>query len=171
VWASLWNLRAFNEREYYKIDQTSIAMGILVNRSFPDEDVNGVIITKNLYNVNHAYTINAQYKEYDIAKPDAGVTHDLILAYTLSLNDDKYTYEYLSRSNIPDLNGETVLSNSELEQLADYCGIIKNYYFNSIPHTCNCDYKDFAVDIEFKVDSQVKNRKIYIKQARIYHSN
>lgn len=168
VWASLWNLRAFDEREYYKIDQTSVAMGILVHRAFSDEDANGVVITKNLYNVNHAYTINVQYQEYSIVYPEPGIIHDQILVYTINLDDQKYTIEYLSQSNIPALNGKTVMTDEELYELAEYCTIIKEHYYNNIPNNCNCEYSNFAVDLEIKVDSEVENRKIYIKQARIY---
>ena len=168
VWASLWNLRAFDERDYYKINQKSIAMGILVHRSFPDEDANGVIITKNLYNVNIGYTINVQYKEYSIVYPEPNILNDQILVYPISLNANTYTIEYLTHSNVPELNGESVLSNEEITELIDYCHTIKDYYYNHIPHNCNCAYKDFGLDIEFKVDSTVKNRKIYLKQVRLY---
>jgi len=168
VWASLWNLRAFEEREYYKIDENSVAMGILVNRSFPDEDANGVVITRNLYNGNHGYIINAQYKDYSIVYPAPGIMTDQIITYTINLDNQKYTIEYLSQSNLPELGGQTVLTNDELYQLADYCTLIKNHYYYDLPNNCNCGYEEFAVDIEFKVDSEVENRKIYIKQARIY---
>jgi hypothetical protein len=168
VWASLWNIRAFDEREYFKIDHHSVAMGILVHRSFPDEDANGVVVTKNLYNNNHAYTINTQYKEYSIVYPEPGILHDQILTYTISLENADYTIEYLTHSNIPELGGNTVLSDEEIFELADYCTEIKIHYFENISTNPNCEYDDFAVDLEFKVDSQVGNRKIYIKQVRIY---
>lgn len=168
VWASLWNIRAFDEREYFKIDHHSVAMGILVHRSFPDEDANGVVVTKNLYNNNHGYTINAQYKEYSIVYPEQGIMHDQILAYTIDLEQNGYSLEYLTHSNIPELEGSTVLTDEELYELADYCTIIKQHYYNNIPNNCNCEYEAFAVDLEFKVDSEVENRKIYIKQVRIY---
>lgn len=167
VWASLWNFRAFDEREYYNIDHHSAAMGILVHRSFPDEDVNGVVITKNLYNVNHGYTINAQYKEYSIVIPEPGIMHDQLIAYTINFENSHYTFEYLSRSNVPELNGEPVMDEEELAELADYCTRIKKHYYYNLPHAA-CGYRDFAVDLEFKVDSDVAPRKIYIKQARIY---
>jgi len=168
VWASLWNIRAFDEREYFKIDHHSVAMGILVHRSFPDEDANGVVVTKNLYNNNHAYTINTQYQEYSIVYPEPGIMHDQILCYTIDLQSIGYSLEYLTHSNIPELQGETVLTDEELYELADYCTIIKHHYYDNIPNNCNCEYEAFAVDIEFKVDSEVNNRKIYIKQVRIY---
>jgi len=171
VWASLWDIRAFEERSFYKINHKTVAMGILVHRSFPNEDANGVVITSNLYNVNHAYTVNCQYKDISIVYPEPGILHDQILIHTISFNEDPYNIEYLSHSNVPELNGETVLSDEELFELGDYCTIIKNYYFNHIASDVSSGYESFSVDIEFKIDSSVSPRKLYIKQARIYKAN
>ncbi|MEL7535077.1 MAG: PEP/pyruvate-binding domain-containing protein, partial [Bacteroidota bacterium] len=169
VWASLWNWRAFDERSYFKIDHRSCAMGILVHRSFPDEDANGVLVTRNLYNQNPGFIINVQYKEYSIVFPEPGILHDQIMLFAWSINPEQnFTPEYLSFSNVPALNGERVLSDAELEELGDYCMMIKNYYYNNVPHSCNCPFIDFGLDIEFKVDSEVSPRKIYIKQVRPY---
>ncbi len=169
VWASLWNWRAFEERSYYKIVHTSCAMGILVHRSFPDEDANGVLITKNLYNSNPGFIINVQYKEYSIVFPEPGILHDQIMLLTWSIVPGQdFMAEYLTFSNIPELNGETVMTNDELMELGAYCTAIKKHFYQNVPHQCNCPEQDFGLDIEFKVDSQVSDRKIYIKQARFY---
>ena len=171
VWASLWNLRAYEERDYFRIDQESIAMGLLVHRSFPDEDANGVVLTSNIYDFsNHGYTVSVQFKEFSIVNPEPGVIHDELLIHTVNLEGIGYTIEYLTQSNIPDLNGQPVMTNDELYELADYITDIKNHYFDNIS-TSNNGYTSFAIDIEFKVDSQIENRKIYIKQARIFDSD
>jgi len=168
VWGGLWNLRAFEEREYYKVNQLSVAMGILVHRSFPDEDANGVMITKNLYNGNHGFVINAQYKEYSIVSPELGITHDQVILYTLSFDKNaRYSIQYISKSNIPYLQGNTVLSDQELYLLGDYGLLIKKYYYDN--YHSDVDFSGFAMEIEFKVDSEYANRKIYIKQARPYN--
>lgn len=45
VWSSLWNERAFDEREYYGIDHRKAFMGVAVNPSFALERVNAVALT------------------------------------------------------------------------------------------------------------------------------
>ncbi len=90
------------------------------------------------------------------------------MVYTVNLIGDKYTFEYLNNSNVPELKGKPVLTNEELGELADYCTKIKEHYYRNIQQDSSCSYKNFAVDIEFKVDSKITKRKIYIKQARIY---
>lgn len=170
VWASLWNFRAFEEREYYKIDQLSTAMGILVHRSFPDEEANGVVITKNLYNVNPGFIVNVQFGENSIVFPEPGILHDQLILYTYSLDESRnFTIEYLSHSNIQEFKGQNVLSNDELYQLGAYCLQIKKHFFSNVPNTCNCLFDNFGLDIEFKIDSPNGKRKLYIKQVRLYN--
>lgn len=169
VWSSLWNFRAFEEREYYKIDHLSTAMGILVHRSFPDEDANGVVITKNLYNINPGFIVNAQFKEYSIVFPESGILHDQIILYSYSVDNSRdFTIEYLSHSNIPELAGETVLSDSELYELGEYCMQLQRHFFYNVPNLCNCLFDKFGLDIEFKIDSPNGKRELYIKQVRLF---
>ena len=81
-----------------------------------------------------------------------------------------YTIEYLSYSNVPELEGKTVMHDKEIERLMDYCMSIKQRYYYQIKNDCNCDFEDFALDIEFKIDSEVNYRDVYIKQVRIYNN-
>ncbi|MEQ9301425.1 MAG: PEP/pyruvate-binding domain-containing protein [Cyclobacteriaceae bacterium] len=170
VWASLWNWRAFEERSYFKIDHLSCAMGILVHRSFPDEDANGVLVTKNLYNSNPGFIVNVQHKEYSIVFPEPGIIHDQIILFTWSIHPrEEFMIEYQTFSNIPEFAGQRVMLDEELFELGRYAKAIKDRYYYDLPQSCDCTYDQFGVDIEFKVDSQVSSRKVYVKQARIYH--
>lgn len=169
VWASLWNWRAYEERSYFKIDHRSCAMGILVHRSFPDEDANGVLVSKNLYNENPGYIINVQYKEYSIVYPEPGIIHDQIMLFTWSVDpNEDFMIEYLTHSNVPELNGNRVMTDQEIKELGYLVTSLKNRFYYHLPHDCNCSYQDFGLDIEFKIDSQTSPRKIYIKQARLF---
>lgn len=168
VWASLWNFSAFDEREYFRIDHRSCAMGILVHRSFPDEDANGVAITSNPYNSNHGFVVNVQIGEHSIVDPEPGVLHDQVILYTFSLNgQDPYTYEYIVNSNLLPAWKEHVLEEDELFLLGDYLLLVKRYFYDHV-YPCTCRWKDYSLDIEFKVDSEVSPRKLYLKQVRPY---
>jgi hypothetical protein len=132
-------------------------MAVLVHRSFPGEAANGVVITKNLYNIyNPAYTINAQDGELSITNPEGGYTSDQIILYTF---DD--IIEYINHSTAPGMDNRTVLTETEIFQLGAYCTAIQNHY-------CNLYHECLPLDIEFKVDWVNGVRKLYIKQARLY---
>ncbi|HLN71905.1 MAG TPA: PEP/pyruvate-binding domain-containing protein [Prolixibacteraceae bacterium] len=161
VWASLWSLKAFEEREYFKIDPKTVGMAILVHRSFPTEEANGVVITKNLFNVyNPAITINVQVGEMSIVLPENNYLPDQVLYYSFG-GEFADTYNYLGHTTVPGMEGKTVMTPQELKTLNDYCKAIQNYYCRFYSE-CN------PLDIEFKVDRVKGQRKIYIKQVRLY---
>src|SRR5690606_5845311 len=61
IWASVWNLGAFQEREHYRIDHARVAMAILIQVSVDDGVGNGVAITQNPYDpLRSAVLINVQ---------------------------------------------------------------------------------------------------------------
>jgi hypothetical protein len=62
VWASLWNLRAFDERSAFGIDHRQVYPGILVQVGV-NATAAGVLVTKNLWDTSddHGFTINAKF--------------------------------------------------------------------------------------------------------------
>ncbi len=62
VWASLWNLRAVDEREAFGIDQRQVYAAVLVQVGV-DATAAGVLVTKNLWDPSDArsFTINAKF--------------------------------------------------------------------------------------------------------------
>lgn len=163
VFSSLWTLRGFEERDYFKIDHNSAAMAILVHRSFPDEEANGVAITGNIYlKLLPAYTVNVQIKEISVVSPPQGVIADQFLFHITS-NDafENPVIEYISKSNVN--NGEPVMTNDEIVLLAKWLSAINQHFYRifqpSVPSAL------FMMDVEFKLDEE---RKLCIKQARPY---
>ena len=157
VWASLWNFGAFEERDYFKIDHKTIAMGILVHRSFPNEAANGVAITRNLYNPYlPGITINVQIGEISVVNPEEKYLPDQIIYYTYYEG-----IEYINHSNVPGMEGKTVMTDAELKVLKDYCIAIHYHY-------CMLNFECKPLDIEFKVDIVNGERIVYVKQARLY---
>lgn len=167
VWASLWSEHAFLERSYFNINQFSVSMGILVHRSFPNEAVNGVAITKNIYRDNYiGFVVNAQLGDVSVVNPPAGIVCDQFICSPKDINNAfTNTIEVIAHSN---LNGnKLVMSTAEIENLANQLDLIKQYYYTNLARNFKT-YEDFGLDIEFKLDE--KTRKLYIKQVRIYNS-
>ena len=167
VWASLWSYSAFMEREYYHINHSHAFMGILAHRSFPNEEVNGVAITKNLYRENsYGFVINTQLGNENVVKPKPGVICDQFICYPTSLNnmyDENNTIEIITVSSLS--NGNLLMKPDEILNLANQLEKIKKHFYYS-PYKGG-EYMDFAMDIEFKLNGE--SRQLYIKQARIFN--
>ncbi|MBF4463728.1 PEP/pyruvate-binding domain-containing protein [Flavobacterium sp. LC2016-12] len=163
VWASVWDEGSYNERELFEIDQQSIAMGVLVHRSFPDEIANGVIITQNIFRKNFpGITVNIQKGENSVVKPEKGEICEQFTAYYLpsQTKDEEFNVDYTSNSNLN--NNEPLLSKKETIRLNLICQKIEtlmNRYWKK--NRLN------PVDIEFKIVGE--NRDLYIKQVRPFN--
>jgi pyruvate,water dikinase len=165
VWASLWDERAFAERQYFKIDQHSVAMGILVHRAFGEELSNGVAVTKHLYRKNYpAYTINVQLGEVSVVTPPDSVTCDeAIIGLGEVTGNSNVDVEYIGRSSLS--KDKTILSNEQIALLARYLTAIKNHFYYKVEKGSSRGFFwDYGMDVEFKIDAHTGN--LYIKQAR-----
>lgn len=166
VWASLWNIQAFNEREYFNINQQKVAMGILVHRSFPNEIANGVAITKNIYREsNLGMVINVQLGNESVVEPTKGTICDQIICYESTSNKiytEKDIVEVISKSSLN--NNKLIMSDQEIIHLCKQLEIIKKYYFRD---SGEIEYNKFGLDVEFKLDTE--KRTLYIKQVRHYN--
>jgi phosphoenolpyruvate synthase/pyruvate phosphate dikinase len=155
------------EREYFNIDHERVYMGILVHRSFPTEEVNGVAITKNLYRAgNYGFVINAQLGDQSVVKPNDGVICDQLICYPQEANElynNKNDIDVITISNLN--NGNLTMTEAEIQNLADQLDIIKQYFNNHFYP--RIEYLDFGLDIEFKLDGE--QRVLYIKQVRFFN--
>ncbi|HEV7780868.1 MAG TPA: PEP/pyruvate-binding domain-containing protein [Chitinophagaceae bacterium] len=164
VWASLWDERAFAERQYFKIDQYSVAMGILVHRAFGEELSNGVAVTRHMYRTNYpAYTINVQVGEISVVTPPDSVTCDeAIIGLGEVTGSKNVEAEYIGRSNLS--KDKPVLTNEQISLLTKYLTAIKDHYYQKVEKGNKGSYWNYGLDIEFKIDAHTRN--LYIKQAR-----
>ncbi|MCB9716899.1 MAG: hypothetical protein H6712_23780 [Myxococcales bacterium] len=115
VWASLWNFGAFEERSYYQLDHSAIAMGVTVSKRFEGELANGVAFTGDLRDPSsRRYTINAQRGEVDVVSPTPGVSAELSL---LTMEGERVARidRVVASSLVAD--GEVVLDDARLQEL------------------------------------------------------
>ena len=165
VWASLWNYRAYEERELFGIDENTVAMGILVHRSFPSEELNGVAITTNITDRDFpAFTINVQLGEESVVLPENGNNPEQFLYYFIYPDSySKPEIEYISYSSLSPKS--SIMTIKEKANLAYVLNKIKTKFYYDIINTDE-SYNAFGLDIEFKLDG--KDRTLYIKQVRPY---
>ncbi len=158
VWASLWNERAWDEREFYRVDHLIAAMGVLCHPNQDDELANGVAVTKNIIDPNWTgYYVNAQLGESLVTNPDPNAIPEEFLIARL-LGENRYTIQHVTYSNlVPE--GQTVITTAQAEQLADRMAAIHSRFFPLY----NGVYGEFAMEIEWKITS---TGALQIKQAR-----
>lgn len=167
VWASLWNVRAFEEREYMSIDHRDVAMAVLVHPSFRNETANGVAVTANVYDPGpggeDAFYINVQAGEVSVVQPPgSGIVADQLM-YFFRYNNQPATYYTHSTLVAP---GSTVLSRRELFALGSALDEIRSH-FNSFYDPPD-GFGALPVDVEFKRMGSGEGSTIEIKQARPY---
>ena len=154
VFASLWNFRAFIERESRNIDHLATAMGVLVHPNFSDELANGVAVSFDpFYETDDAYYVNTQLGEDLVTNPDAFSAPEELL-----LHEDG-SYNVLARSNLV-ARDQLLMSDAQMEQLRGHLETIHDEF--AALYEAEAD-RPFAMEIEFKITS---DDLLSIKQAR-----
>ncbi len=158
VYASLWNLRAFEEREFYRVNHFTASMGVLCHPNYSDEKANGVGVSIDpLYQTDNTFYLNSQVGEELITNPSATSIPEEILLDRVVLNEDDYII--IQRSNlVPD--NTVIMSEEYLGQIRDYLTVIHDEFELLYNATNN---ESFAMDIEYKITS---SDQLIIKQAR-----
>ena len=157
VYASLWNFRAFTEREFYRVDHLAAAMGVLVHPNYSDELVNGVAVSFDpITSRDGYYYANSQIGEDLVTNPEAHSVPEEILLYRVY----RYLrYDVLGTSNQAE-PGQLLMSRDQLGQLRTRLTVIHEK-FAKLYGIGPGD--QFAMEIEFKITS---DNILAIKQAR-----
>ena len=158
VYASMWNFRAFEERDFYRVDHFMAAMGLLCHPNFQEEQSNGVGISLDpIYNTEGTFYLNTQVGESLITNPDPNAVPEEILLYQDP--DEGAGYVVLRLSNLVE-DGELVMDPEYLDLMRDYLGVIHDEF--AILYDVE-GIEGFGMDIEYKVTAQ---EQLVIKQAR-----
>jgi pyruvate, water dikinase len=160
VWASLWNARAFDERDFYRIDHLTTAMAVLVHPNYQDEQLNGVAVTQNIYDPNWPGSyVNVQIGEDLVTNPgEASSPEEFLVAYLAG--DEPYEIQFIRwSSQVP--QGQHLMTKPQIYELANRMAVIQEHFarlYGKWPLDA-----DFAMEIEFKITAA---GTLAIKQAR-----
>ncbi|MDC0380692.1 lamin tail domain-containing protein [Flavobacteriaceae bacterium] len=158
VYASMWNFRAYEERDFYRIDHFVAAMGVLCHPNFQEEKSNGVGISIDpIYKTEDTFYLNTQVGESLITNPDPNSVPEEILLYQNPSQAGGYLVLRLSNLVNP---GELVMDQVYLDQMREYLTTIHDEF--SILYDV-VGAEGFGMDIEYKVTAQ---DQLAIKQAR-----
>lgn len=154
VYASMWSFRAYEEREFYRVDHATVAMGVLLHPNYKDEQVNGVAVTEDiLYETPGSYYVNTQPGEDLVTNPDESSSAEELL---LGWRDDGHDRIVRHSVHAPD----GILSVQHRQELRQALSRIYRRFANLYEKS---DDDQFAMEIEFKV---TKDGKLAVKQAR-----
>jgi hypothetical protein len=158
VYASLWNFRAFDERQFYRIDHFSVAMGVVCHSNYTNEKANGVAVSNDpIYRTQDTYYINTQIGEDLVTNPEI-----LSLPEEILLNSDYKDdrgYSIVQTSNLNETK-DKILTDEHLNELRKHLTTIQNNFKKLYKES---DSGNFTMEIEFKITS---DNKLVIKQAR-----
>ena len=160
MYASLWNFRAYEEREFYRIDHFAAAMGVLVHPNYPGEKANGVAVTDDpVYQtreqMGRRFYVNAQVGDDLVTNPEAESIAEEMLLHPSNARLDR-----VLRASNRVADGASVLSPEHLDQLRAQLGTLHREFRRLYGKKAR---EQFAIEVEFKVTA---DGKLAIKQAR-----
>jgi hypothetical protein len=165
VWSSVWSFRAFEERSFRSIEHLAVGMALLVHRSFPTEEANGVALTNNPFDplgLEPAFYVNVQVGEFSVVQPPRGTEPESFLHYYDVRNRP---VSYLSASNLVEA-GARVLSPEQVAELGAALDAIRQWFSPAYLPRPGAD-PWWAMDVEFKFDAEEGEiPALFVKQAR-----
>ncbi len=159
VWASLYNYKAWEEREWYQVPHDQAAMAILVSKAFSGEIANGVAFTGNpSRSDDDRFLLNAQAGDVPVVGCDPLLVpeRDLLAFSAAGVLEEIHR----DRSSVLAEPGTYVLDDARLADLgALLFDINRNYPLD----TGSYRRDQVLLDLEFKID---REGVLKIKQIR-----
>jgi hypothetical protein len=155
VWASVWLERAFEERDWYRIDHGAVAMGVLVQPWVDSAVATGVAITGNPYKPGlDAVFINTQWSGATVT---GALGHQMPEQYLAATWTGSIAPKLISGSSLA--GGEPTLRDEELADLTAQLLHIHQAMLAGHSGSAN------AMDVEFAL---TRAREFVVLQARPY---
>lgn len=158
VWTSLWSPRAWEERDWYQVDQSLAAMAILITTAFPDEKANGVAFTGDPDGTSDHYVINANPGDYSVVRPDPAFQPEL----------DLLPRQGCSIGRVIRVRGSSLLPAGEWVLTDEQLATLGQVLCSTVEATFPVDTQEFSreqvrLDVEFKI---TQADQLILKQIR-----
>jgi pyruvate, water dikinase len=159
VYASLWNERAFEEREYWGMDHRQAFMGVAVNPSFVLERLDSVAVTHLPAGADGPlYRVVSQSDGQPVVRPPDPST----VAETLTLRRTADGALADQRVTVPSsLSPQPLWSYARLAELASLMFLVQDHFATAVYPQLPA----LSLDLEIKMTA---DDRIVIKQARPY---
>ncbi|MFT5353879.1 MAG: pyruvate,water dikinase [Polyangiales bacterium] len=160
VWRSLWNLRAYDEREFYGIDHSEAYMGIAVQPSFVLEQQEAVAVT-NLGPADALplYRVVSQVGDVGVVRPSDPSAVPETLTFRREGSSATDVQVLIPSSLAP--GGAPLWSESQLSTLAGLLFLVQDHFAAEV----YAELAPLRLDIEIEL---TRDDRIVIKQARPY---
>jgi len=153
IWASVWELRAFEEKSARGIDHKSVGMALLVHQVFQNAAAHGVAITVNPYNTSGlepAFYANVQTGDAPLTATVQGVTTDRFIHYYYYNNQPRAFISHSSEVS----DGQTVLSRLQTFKLGRALDAIHVYFAKAYGLISLQPRTWYAMEVEFTLDTE-----------------
>jgi hypothetical protein len=155
VWASLWHVGAWEERAWYGIDPSLVAMAVLVDTQSEDEQANIVAFTGNPSADDDRWLVEAQLGDLDVVSAEPGVFPEQEL---LTVADGEVTG--IDRVNTSSETDAAILSDARLDELGGLLWEVQDVFPIDDPVP---EGGTLMLDTECKV---LSDGRLIIKQVR-----
>ncbi len=158
VWASAFTFRGVEERAFWNVEESAVKVGVLVHEAFPDEQVNGVLITQNVgHPAVRGFYVNAQLGEESVTNPLDGALPEVfsIVPGPEGVQVVRERFSSLSPA-------ASLLTAAELATLTQAAARIHAHFAALYGR----DPAEVAFDLEWKLHGP--ERRLIVKQCRPY---
>jgi len=164
VFASLWNERAFDEREYYGIDQRAAFMGLAVHPAYALEQINAVAVS-NLAAEDGVslYRVNSQVGELSVVQPEDPTAVAELLTFRRGGVPPQATDIELQVASSLVPEGDEVWPRGKLLELSQLLFTVHDHFEREVYP----DISPLSLDFEVKLE---RTGDVAIKQVRPYLS-
>jgi hypothetical protein len=159
VYASLWNERAFEEREYWGMSHREAFMGVAVNPSFVLERLDAVAVTNLPAGAaGPLYRVVSQRDGQPVVRPpDPGLVAET-LTFKRTETSQVADVRVITRSS---LSPDPLWSDARLQELASLVFLVQDHFASTVYPQIS----GLSLDLEVKV---TEDDRVVIKQARPY---